>query len=213
MMQSLLQMANTTPPCCTPLALLRVAGPYLGKRDARGLVCTSTASARFFSRSRATSLRYFAGIPRNSPSQEQVARSPLLETQGSTTGSIFFGTVQHFHASCYHQSATSGLQSTRNSLDISAVLTTTALRPYSSDSSRTNVRNLARQHSRAYSTAEDPKMYTASFAFFEAIWEAGVTHCFVNLGSDHPSIIEAMVKGQREKNGEFPRIITCPNEV
>ncbi|KAI1844526.1 hypothetical protein JX265_009980 [Neoarthrinium moseri] len=56
-------------------------------------------------------------------------------------------------------------------------------------------------------------MYTASFAFFEAIWEAGVTHCFVNLGSDHPSIIEAMVKGQQEKNGKFPRIITCPNEM
>ena len=57
------------------------------------------------------------------------------------------------------------------------------------------------------------KMYTTSFAFFEAIWDAGVTHCFVNLGSDHPSIIEAMVKGQREKKGKFPRIITCPNEV
>lgn len=56
-------------------------------------------------------------------------------------------------------------------------------------------------------------MYTASFAFFEAIWEAGITHCFVNLGSDHPSIIEAMVKGQREKKGNFPRIITCPNEM
>ncbi|KAJ9136845.1 Thiamine pyrophosphate enzyme [Pleurostoma richardsiae] len=56
-------------------------------------------------------------------------------------------------------------------------------------------------------------MYTTSFAFFEALWEAGVTHCFVNLGSDHPSIIEAMVKGQREKKGSFPRIITCPNEM
>ncbi|KAI7550430.1 thiamine diphosphate-binding protein, partial [Hortaea werneckii] len=56
-------------------------------------------------------------------------------------------------------------------------------------------------------------MYTASFAFFEALWEAGVTHCFVNLGSDHPSIIEAIVKGQNEKNGEFPQIITCPNEM
>ncbi|USW53481.1 Putative thiamine pyrophosphate enzyme TPP-binding, thiamine pyrophosphate enzyme, central [Septoria linicola] len=56
-------------------------------------------------------------------------------------------------------------------------------------------------------------MYTASFAFFEALWEAGVTHVFVNLGSDHPSIIEAIVKGQNEKEGEFPRIITCPNEM
>ncbi|KAI1335681.1 thiamine pyrophosphate enzyme [Xylariaceae sp. FL0016] len=56
-------------------------------------------------------------------------------------------------------------------------------------------------------------MYTASFAFFEAIWEAGITHCFVNLGSDHPSILEAMVKGQKENKGKFPRIITCPNEM
>lgn len=56
-------------------------------------------------------------------------------------------------------------------------------------------------------------MYTTSFAFFEALWDAGVSHVFVNLGSDHPSIIEAMVKGQREKKGQFPRIITCPNEV
>ncbi|CAN8097629.1 unnamed protein product [Discula destructiva] len=56
-------------------------------------------------------------------------------------------------------------------------------------------------------------MYTTSFAFFEALWEAGVTHVFVNLGSDHPSIIEAMVKGQREAKGNFPRIITCPNEM
>ncbi|CZT18844.1 related to BENZOYLFORMATE DECARBOXYLASE [Ramularia collo-cygni] len=56
-------------------------------------------------------------------------------------------------------------------------------------------------------------MYTASFAFFEALWSAGVTHCFVNLGSDHPSIIEAIVKGQNEKQGQFPKIITCPNEM
>ncbi|RKL17926.1 hypothetical protein BFJ68_g4189 [Fusarium oxysporum] len=64
---------------------------------------------------------------------------------------------------------------------------------------------------RSYSTASED-MYTASFAFFEAIWDAGITHCFVNLGTDHPSIIEAMVKGQREKKGNFPKIITCPNE-
>jgi hypothetical protein len=79
--------------------------------------------------------------------------------------------------------------------------------------------------------ADSSRVYTASFGFFEAIYEvwlidlcndlldsdygtkAGVTHCFVNLGSDHPSIIEAIVKGQNEKNGKFPRIITCPNEV
>ncbi|KAF2860469.1 thiamine diphosphate-binding protein [Piedraia hortae CBS 480.64] len=56
-------------------------------------------------------------------------------------------------------------------------------------------------------------MYTASFAFFEALWEAGVTHCFVNLGSDHPSILEAIVQGQKDKPNAFPKIITCPNEM
>ncbi|OAL23319.1 hypothetical protein AYO22_06369 [Fonsecaea multimorphosa] len=55
--------------------------------------------------------------------------------------------------------------------------------------------------------------YTTSYAFFEAIWEAGITHVFVNLGSDHPSIIEAITKGQKEKKADFPRIITCPNEM
>jgi hypothetical protein len=43
--------------------------------------------------------------------------------------------------------------------------------------------------------------------------QGGVTHVFVNLGSDHPSILEAMVKGQKEKRDQFPTIITCPNEV
>lgn len=35
----------------------------------------------------------------------------------------------------------------------------------------------------------------------------------VNKSADHPSIIEAIVKGQIEKKGEFPKIITCPNEM
>ena len=58
-----------------------------------------------------------------------------------------------------------------------------------------------------------PRMYTASFAFFEALADAGVSHCFVNLGSDHPSIMEAMVKAQKDPSKKFPRIITCPSEV
>ena len=36
--------------------------------------------------------------------------------------------------------------------------------------------------------------YTASEAFFEAIWQAGVSHVFVNLGSDHPAIMEATLR-------------------
>lgn len=52
---------------------------------------------------------------------------------------------------------------------------------------------------------------TAS-AFFEALWEAGITHVFANLGSDHPGILEAIVKGQKERADAFPMIVTCPNE-
>ncbi|KIX97352.1 uncharacterized protein Z520_06804 [Fonsecaea multimorphosa CBS 102226] len=63
------------------------------------------------------------------------------------------------------------------------------------------------------SVAKSHSDYTTSYAFFEAIWEAGITHVFVNLGSDHPSIIEAITKGQKEKKADFPRIITCPNEM
>ncbi|KAG5786330.1 hypothetical protein H9Q73_000064 [Fusarium xylarioides] len=81
-------------------------------------------------------------------------------------------------------------------------------RPLKMSSSTTSILIM----NRSYSTASED-MYTASFAFFEAIWDAGITHCFVNLGTDHPSIIEAMVKGQREKKGKFPKIITCPNEM
>lgn len=55
-------------------------------------------------------------------------------------------------------------------------------------------------------------MYTTASAFFEAIKHAGVTHCFVNLGSDHPAILEAILEGQ-QNDKDFPRIITCPHEV
>ena len=40
-----------------------------------------------------------------------------------------------------------------------------------------------------------------------------MTYCFVNLGSDHPSILESITKAQNEKKGQSPRIITCPNEM
>ncbi len=43
--------------------------------------------------------------------------------------------------------------------------------------------------------------------------EFGVKYCFVNLGSDHPSIVESIVKGQNEKKSSFPQIITSPNEM
>ncbi|KAL2270573.1 hypothetical protein VTJ83DRAFT_2757 [Remersonia thermophila] len=76
-----------------------------------------------------------------------------------------------------------------------------------------SVSTLTSSSSTATDLDSDTNMYTASFALFEELWAAGVDHVFVNLGSDHPSIIEAMVKGSRDRNGAFPRIITCPNEM
>ncbi|KAB5546889.1 thiamine pyrophosphate enzyme, N-terminal TPP binding domain-containing protein [Coniochaeta sp. 2T2.1] len=43
--------------------------------------------------------------------------------------------------------------------------------------------------------------------------KAGITTCFVNVGSDHPAILEAMVKGKRERPDAWPRFITCPSEI
>jgi hypothetical protein len=45
------------------------------------------------------------------------------------------------------------------------------------------------------------------------MFQAGVKNCFVNLGSDHPSIIEAIVKGRKERPDQFPSIYACPSEV
>jgi len=43
--------------------------------------------------------------------------------------------------------------------------------------------------------------------------QAGVRYVFANLGSDHPAILEAMVKGQKERKDQWVKVITCPNEV
>ncbi|KAJ5238377.1 hypothetical protein N7468_002996, partial [Penicillium chermesinum] len=72
--------------------------------------------------------------------------------------------------------------------------------------------------------------YTASVAFFEALWEVRFVKehaqldivdlsigwcepCLRESGIRSPLHLEAMVKGQKEKQGKFPRIITCPNEM
>ncbi|TVY80900.1 Benzoylformate decarboxylase [Lachnellula suecica] len=69
-------------------------------------------------------------------------------------------------------------------------------------------------HRFQYSTSlKESSDYTASDAFFEALWDSGVQACFVNLGSDHPSLMEAIVKGQQERKDRFPDIYTCPNEM
>ncbi|KAJ3575513.1 hypothetical protein NP233_g1061 [Leucocoprinus birnbaumii] len=56
-------------------------------------------------------------------------------------------------------------------------------------------------------------MYTASSVFLKSLADAGITHAFVNWGSDHPGILEDLER-QRVENGETAlQIVTCPNEM
>lgn len=48
--------------------------------------------------------------------------------------------------------------------------------------------------------------------FDSSFFQAGVSHVFVNLGSDHPAIMEALAHGAIE-GVNFPKVITCPHEV
>lgn len=55
-------------------------------------------------------------------------------------------------------------------------------------------------------------MYTTATAFLEALVEQGITHAFVNLGSDHPGLVEAIAEA-RANGRPVPTIVTCPNEM
>jgi acetolactate synthase-1/2/3 large subunit len=55
-------------------------------------------------------------------------------------------------------------------------------------------------------------MYTTSSAFLDALVEANVSHLFVNLGSDHPALVEAIAEARANRR-KIPEIVTCPNEM
>ncbi|KDR77534.1 hypothetical protein GALMADRAFT_245691 [Galerina marginata CBS 339.88] len=64
--------------------------------------------------------------------------------------------------------------------------------------------------------------YTTSTLFLRTLARAGITHAFVNWGSDHPALledlerqrVEARAKGETlDEGGTEPRIVTCPNEM
>ena len=55
-------------------------------------------------------------------------------------------------------------------------------------------------------------MTTARAAFLDALYEAGVSHLFVNLGSDHPAFVEAYAQA-RATGRPVPDLVTCPNEM
>ncbi|KAG6853116.1 hypothetical protein C0991_006806 [Blastosporella zonata] len=57
-------------------------------------------------------------------------------------------------------------------------------------------------------------MYTTSTAFLKSLADAGITHAFVNWGSDHPGLLEDLERQRIEGGGRTkPMIVTCPNEM
>lgn len=57
-------------------------------------------------------------------------------------------------------------------------------------------------------------MYTTSSIFLKSLADAGITHGFVNWGSDHPALLEDLGRQRAENGGEtLPQIVTCPNEM
>ncbi|PAV15662.1 Thiamin diphosphate-binding protein [Pyrrhoderma noxium] len=56
-------------------------------------------------------------------------------------------------------------------------------------------------------------MYTTSTIFLKTLVQCGISHAFVNWGSDHPALLEELER-QRALFGKTElQIITCPNEM
>ncbi|KAI9065965.1 thiamine diphosphate-binding protein [Trametes sanguinea] len=55
-------------------------------------------------------------------------------------------------------------------------------------------------------------MYTTASVFFKTLADAGVTHAFVNWGSDHPAFLEDLHRQYVETGKTLVDIVTCPSE-
>lgn len=62
-------------------------------------------------------------------------------------------------------------------------------------------------------TKVTPFRYTASAAFIDTLIAAGVKYLFVNLGTDHPGLVEVFAHASMTKRKDFPHVLTCPNEM
>ncbi|EIW81543.1 hypothetical protein CONPUDRAFT_104954 [Coniophora puteana RWD-64-598 SS2] len=56
-------------------------------------------------------------------------------------------------------------------------------------------------------------MYTTSSLFLRTLAQVGITHAFVNWGSDHPALLEDLERQRVEDGKTALEIITCPNEM
>jgi thiamine pyrophosphate-dependent acetolactate synthase large subunit-like protein len=57
-------------------------------------------------------------------------------------------------------------------------------------------------------------MFTSSSVFLKSLADAGITHAFVNWGSDHPGLLEDLERQRIQGDSRTkPEIVTCPNEM
>lgn len=56
-------------------------------------------------------------------------------------------------------------------------------------------------------------MYTTSSLFLHTLAQVGITHAFVNWGSDHPALLEDLERQRVDHGDTVVEIITCPNEM
>ncbi|KZT69506.1 Thiamin diphosphate-binding protein [Daedalea quercina L-15889] len=56
-------------------------------------------------------------------------------------------------------------------------------------------------------------MYNTATVFWKTLANAGVTHAFVNWGSDHSALLEDLERQRVENGKSLLEIVTCPNEM
>lgn len=62
----------------------------------------------------------------------------------------------------------------------------------------------------AEETPKQPAALTGAAMILHSLAAGGITHLFVNLGSDHPAFLAAFAS---KTAGNQIRVITCPNEM
>lgn len=60
--------------------------------------------------------------------------------------------------------------------------------------------------------AESRGRTTVADALMQALAAGGVTHCFINTGTDYPALIESWARAE-EQGRRMPRLVVCPHEV
>ena len=65
----------------------------------------------------------------------------------------------------------------------------------------------------SYMSTPKSGSYTTASVFFKTLADAGITHAFVNWGSDHSAFLEDLQRQRAASGGKtLVEIVTCPSE-